>query len=205
MEQSINSLSVQRPSIDFARLDIPVSLDDLQSEVARLPQAAWVDHVNRDDYNGVWDVLTLRCQKAHLDAHPILQGFAIEAGDDWAYTPLMDSCPAIGEFLGRLECPLKGVRLMRLKAGAEIKPHRDRGLSIEYGEARLHLPVQVTDDVLFTCNNQPISMRAGELWYFDADREHSVCNRGRADRINIVIDCIANDWLRGRIFEYTGR
>ncbi len=193
MEQPVHS------RIDFARIRLPVSLEEIQTEVARLPQSAWVDHVNRQDYSGGWDVLPLRCQRQHLYSHPVLQGFAIEAGDDWAYLPAIHSCPAIAQFLDRLQCPLKGVRLMRLKAAAKIRPHRDLGLSIDYGEARLHLPVEVNDDVLFICNGRPIPMRAGELWYFDADRQHSVHNRGRTDRVSLVIDCVANDWLRKRI------
>jgi quercetin dioxygenase-like cupin family protein len=40
-----------------------------------------------------------------------------------------------------------------------------------------------------------VPMRAGELWYINADQEHSVQNLGEEDRINLVMDCAANDWL----------
>jgi mannose-6-phosphate isomerase-like protein (cupin superfamily) len=162
-------------------------------------QRPWVDHVNQQDYRGGWDVLPLRCQRQHVDAHPILQGFAIACGEEWQDLPILDACPVIHKFLEKLQCPLKSARLMRLKAGAEIKPHCDQGLSIEFGEARLHLPIQTSDDILFLVNNQPVPMRAGELWYINADQEHAVYNRGVEDRINLVIDCVANAWLREKI------
>ena len=205
MENPAASLSIKdKPDVvSFARIKCELSLARLQAEVERLLQNpslhAWVDHVNKNDYAGGWDVLPLRCQRQHLDAHPILQGFAITAGADWANLPVQDHCPEIQKLLGQLHCPIKAVRLMRLKAGAEIKPHHDHGLSIEFGEARLHVPIHTSDAVSFHVDNKKIPMAAGELWYFNADQTHEVYNRGSEDRINLVIDCVANDWLCQKI------
>lgn len=181
--------------ISFAHLWTAADLCALQAELKVLLGCHWVDHVNRRDYSGAWDVLPLRCQREHLNAHPVLQGFSIAAGDDWQDLAVLTACPAISALLKQLECPLKAVRLMRLHGGALIKPHRDPGLSIEYGEARLHLPLQTSDEVTFLVNQQVVPMQAGELWYINADQEHAVHNRGRLDRINLVIDCVANAWL----------
>lgn len=185
--------------VSFARLDGPANLPALQAEVATLLGRDWVDHVNRNDYAGGWDVLPLRCQREHLDAHPILQGFAIHAGDDWQDLPVLDTCPALRALLGRLQCPLRSARLMRLKAGAHIRPHRDHGLSLEQGQARLHLPIETSDHIRFLVDGRTVPMRAGELWYFNADQVHEVHNPGEHDRINLVIDCVANAWLVERI------
>lgn len=182
-------------TILFARIQTAAELPAIQHEVEQLLCATWIDHVNRRDYSGVWDVLPLRCQHQHRHAHPILQGFSITEGDEWENLPALIHSPALLGLLNNLHCPVKSARLMRLKAGAEIKPHRDRGLAIEYGEARLHLPIYTSDAVSFLVNNQLIPMRAGELWYFNADEIHEVHNRGDEDRINLVIDCIANEWL----------
>lgn len=179
----------------FSRLPCVIPLAQLQAEVGGLLSRDWVDHVNRNDYSGSWDVLPLRCQRQHLNAHPVLQGFAIIGGNDWENLPLMDFCPAIATIFTYLQCPVKAARLMRLKAGAEIKPHRDHQLSIEYGEARLHMPIRTSDAVSFLVDNKKIPMQAGELWYFNADQVHEVYNRGIEDRINLVIDCLANTWL----------
>lgn len=190
------------PVISCAKLPCHVDLLALQDELARLLEAtgvSWVDHVNRKDYSGGWDVLPLRCQRVHAEAHPVLQGFAIANGEDWQDLPVLITCPAIKAFLQTLKCPLKSVRLMRLKAGAEIKPHRDYGLSLEYGEARLHLSLQTSTKIRFLINGQDVPMREGELWYINADQIHAVQNLGDEDRINLVIDCIANAWLQEQI------
>lgn len=202
-------ITATTPTIAYARMVCPVSLDSLQADIDSLLHQPWVDHVNRRDYQGDWDVLPLRCQREHIDAHPVLQGFAITSGDEWRDLPRLRDCPAINTLLAGLACPLRAVRLMRLKAGAVIKPHRDPGLSLEYGEARLHLPIHYSNDILFKVDHQPVPMQAGELWYINADREHEVRNHGHGDRINLVIDCLANDWLREQIhsapvFSYCG-
>lgn len=187
--------SKHHPAISFARLSCALDLASLQAEVEQLLQQQWVDHVNKKDYQGGWDVLPLRCQQQHVNAHPVLQGFAIADGDDWENLPVLQLCPTIESIFDQLQCPIKAARLMRLKAGAEIKPHRDNELSIEFGEARVHVPIHTSTAVSFIVDNKKIPMRAGELWYFNANQVHEVYNRGAEDRINLVIDCVANDWL----------
>ncbi len=195
------SLTIAAPPISFARLECASALTDMQAEVAKLLSGKWVDHVNRNDYLGEWDVLPLRCNAEHLNAHPILQGFSLEAGDSWQNLPVLENCPALARVINSLQCPVKAARLMRLKAGAHIKPHRDPELGIDYGEARLHIPIFTSDDILFFVNGLQVPMAAGELWYINADQVHEVRNPGREDRINLVIDCVANEWLCNRIIQ----
>ena len=146
-------------------------------------------------------MLPLRCPRQHINAHPILQGFAIEGESEWSNLPLLDEWQALSGLLEDLECPVHAVRLMRLKAGARIKPHRDGGLAMEFGQARLHIPLSSNDGVRFKVGGRTVPMHRGELWYINADMEHEVCNSGSADRINIVIDCEVNDWLKTLITE----
>ncbi|MBE8716377.1 aspartyl/asparaginyl beta-hydroxylase domain-containing protein [Cellvibrio sp. KB43] len=190
------SVSWPVPVISFARISCPVSLPALQEDLHRLLQETWVDHVNRRDYQGGWDVLPLRCERQHQDAHPILQGYAIQEGEDWINLPALNQSPAMLQCVQFLQCPVKAVRLMRLKAGSHIKPHRDHQLSLEHGEARLHLPIFTGEHIRFRVNGQTVPMSAGELWYINADQEHEVHNIGEQDRINLVIDCGANTWLK---------
>lgn len=196
-----SAVNIRSTAISFACLDFRLPALDLQKEIHLLLQRTWVDHVNQRDYQGGWDVFPLRCQRQHLNAHPILQGFAIAEGNEWENLPVLAQCPLINSVIAQLQCPVKAVRLMRLKAGAEIHPHRDAGLGIEYGEARLHMPIQTSDAVDFVVDHKRIPMKAGELWYINADQIHEVYNRGDEDRINLVIDCVANDWLRKKVYE----
>lgn len=185
-----------------SRLDLPVPITALQAEVSQLIAGGWLPHVNRGDYDGVWDVMPLRCQREHVTAHPILQGFALHGGaGDWDDLPVLQACPGIRQLLDRLKCPLRSVRLMRLHAGASIKPHRDHGLHLGCGEARLHVPVWTNPEVHFRVAGQEVPMREGELWYFNADEVHEVVNHSRVARIHLVMDCTVNAWLLRRIDE----
>jgi hypothetical protein len=98
--------------------------------------------VNKQDYQGAWDLVPLRCAAEHQVAHPILQAFAIQTDSLWHDLARLDACPSIVTLLDSLACPVKLVRLMRLQPNSKIKPQRDIGLSIEQGEARLHLSLQ---------------------------------------------------------------
>ena len=195
----IHQNAATQATVAFSRLAFGRDAAALQAEIAALLQLAWVDHVNRQDYRGGWDVLPLRCQHQHLHAHPILQGFAIAEGNDWQDLPILDACPTIKSLIAQLQCPIQAVRLMRLQAGAEIKPHRDHQLGLDYGEARLHMPIHTNKDVGFYVNHQPVPMVAGELWYINTDQVHAVVNNSTHDRINLVIDALANDWLREQV------
>lgn len=168
----------------------------LQQELNALLQQDWLPHVNQRDYMGGWDVLVLRCAAEYRGAHPILQAFSISTGQHWQDLPQLESSPALCDFLQSLACPVKSVRLMRLHAGAEIKPHRDQGLCLEQGEARLHLPLQTNEQLNFYVDDKRVPMQAGELWYINADQVHWVENKGQDARINLVIDCEVNTWLR---------
>ena len=70
---------------------------------------------------------------------------------------------------------------------------------MEYGEARLHVPLCGADAMQFQVAGKPVPMRTGEVWYINADMQHEVINHGDQDRINLVIDCEVNNWLRSLI------
>lgn len=199
LERQKFTLKVKSLDMDicsFARLDRVSNPLSLQQELSTLLQQDWLPHVNQRDYQGDWDVLVLRCAAEHRSAHPILQAFAITAVDHWQNLPCLESSPILLSLLQSLTCPIKSVRLMRLHPGAEIKPHRDQGLSLEQGEARLHLPLQTNEALNFYVDGQRVPMQAGELWYINADQIHWVENKGQEARINLVIDCEVNTWLR---------
>ncbi len=73
----------------------------------------------------------------------------------------------------------------------------DHDLAAENGIARLHVPVVTNDDVMFKLNGTRVAMNEGECWYLRLSDPHSVENRGRADRVPLVIDAEVNEWLWG--------
>jgi len=194
MVLSSSAVAISSP-IRAARLLECALSPELWQELEHLCAVPWIPHVNQRDYQGSWDVLPLRCLSTHHHAHPILQGFAHDGEGAWQDLPILTRTPQLHNLLKNIPAPLKSVRLMRLAAGAEIKPHRDPGLAWEYGEARMHLPLRTDPRVIFWVGGQQISMREGELWYMNADLEHSVVNASTQDRIHLVVDCVVNDWL----------
>ena len=89
---------------------------------------------------------------------------------------------------------------MRLTAGSVIKEHFDVDLSFEEGMVRLHIPVVTNEAVDFRLNGTRVVMEAGSCWYLRLSDPHSVANRGREDRVHLVVDAEANDWIAG-VFE----
>jgi hypothetical protein len=74
-----------------------------------------------------------------------------------------------------------------------IIPHRDfLELSDVPEEARsahrLHIPLVTHDDCFFSEDNGVYRMRAGEIWYCDASRIHSVASLSSAPRIHLIFD-----------------
>jgi hypothetical protein len=83
---------------------------------------------------------------------------------------------------------------MRLAAGSEILEHHDPGASYAEGFFRLHVPITTNPDVDFIVGGAGITMQAGECWYADFTLPHSVRNRGKSDRIHLVVDGRRNAW-----------
>jgi hypothetical protein len=181
--------------IRCARLDLPVDLPAMEVEVAALPDR-WKPHFQTAHYDGEWAALPLRSIEGQADE---LLPFPLGGGPaNYAATPLLALCPAIQRFLTSLACPVLSARLLRLKQGAVIKPHRDASLAFEQREARLHVPIFTNPDVEFFIDEQRVVMEPGSCWYINANLTHYVTNRGMTDRIHLVVDCGVDDWLRGQ-------
>ncbi len=90
---------------------------------------------------------------------------------------------------------------MRLTPGSRIKEHQDLELSVEEGTVRIHIPVATNSGVEFTLNRSRVVMAAGSAWYLRLSDPHSVANNGASDRVHMVIDAVANDWIRGVLAE----
>ncbi|MFC1750249.1 aspartyl/asparaginyl beta-hydroxylase domain-containing protein [Pseudomonadota bacterium] len=187
---------------DFKQLDIHFSPTELLADLDKIETPEWIEHVNQRAYNGNWDVFPLRCDAQHVDAHPILQSFALEGVTRWKNLPIVDQCPSFKTVLDKLQSHhfhIYSARLMRLHAGSEITEHVDHGVGHACGEVRLHVPITTNPKVEFKVNRKQVPMQPGELWYIDADKPHSVANRGETDRVHLVIDGKVNEWLNEQL------
>ncbi|HEY3914564.1 MAG TPA: aspartyl/asparaginyl beta-hydroxylase domain-containing protein [Verrucomicrobiae bacterium] len=178
-----------RPTV---RLPFQFDPPQLQADLRQLASDAFVAHFNTHYYQGDWSVAPFRSvggKANQIYPDPM-------AKDAFADTPLLAQCPCVRNVLASFHCPQQAVRFMRLKPGSSIREHRDYSLAYEDGEVRLHIPVVTNSDVEFVLNGEQIIMREGECWYHNFNLPHRVANRGTADRVHLVIDCVVNDWLR---------
>ena len=174
---------------------LPFEQDEIDRELSSITDEKWVKHVNHNVYQGDWSVVPLRTLKRNKEAHPILQSYQIEGSGDWVDLPILQLLPNVRAMLSTLGLSFQAIRLMKLASGAQIFSHKDQGLCIENGEARLHIPLQTNTHLEFISHGKLLDMQVGELWYVNADQQHSVTNKGRQDRINLVVDCLVDDKL----------
>jgi hypothetical protein len=113
-------------------------------------------------------------------------------------TRYLERCPYLKQVLASFETPLAEVRIRRLLGSHSIPLHYDEGEPL-YHRLRTHIPIVTDPEVLFYCDDQPLHMRAGEVWLFDRLRLHKVINAGSAERIHLVFDTIPSPAFRALV------
>ena len=175
----------------FFRLPLRFDTELLKADLASMPPADWRMHFNAQYHDGGWTGIALRSADGHTEN--LYPGPVANAG--YADTAALAELPNICMALGRFQCPLESVRLLRLIAGGRIHQHRDHGLGLEHGVVRLHIPLVAGPDVEFYVDDERVFMQEGECWYLDLSLPHRVHNRGAADRVHLVLDCKVDGWL----------
>ncbi len=77
----------------------------------------------------------------------------------------------------------------RLKAGENIKAHSDIHQSFHCGH-RIHVPITTNPKVWFTIDGRPFQFEVGQAYEINNQKQHSVVNKGDADRITFIFDYI---------------
>ncbi|MGJ3647450.1 aspartyl/asparaginyl beta-hydroxylase domain-containing protein [Sphingomonas sp. GlSt437] len=172
-------------------------VDALVADLATITGSGtgWTPHFVSANYAGDWSAIPLRAPAG--ETHPIRQIFSDPTATDWVDTPALAAAPAIRAVIGAIGDPVQSVRLMRLAPGSAIHRHHDHDLAAEEGHARLHVPITTNPKVRFLLNDVAVPMQPGELWYLRLADPHEAVNAGTTDRVHLVIDIIAGDWLRG--------
>jgi hypothetical protein len=178
------------------RLRLPFSFDPdlLVSDLQKLASVDWIKHFVKQNYDGDWSVLPLRGNAGAT--HPVMMIYADPGATAFEDTPMLHGSAYFRAVLNTFECPLQTVRLMRLTPGSRIKEHTDLELSLEEGCARIHIPITTNPYVEFYLNGARVVMDSGSAWYLRLSDPHRVANNGTADRVHMVIDAVADDWLR---------
>lgn len=170
----------------------------LKGELAIALQQHWVDHFNKQDYDGSWQSIALR--SASGKEHDILANYGVDKYQD---TSLLNQLPYLKSIIEQWECPKETIRLLALHPGAEIKPHRDLGCNYEGGMLRIHIPIQTNNELKFMVGGEQLKLAEGSCWYIDFDQTHSIINAGDNVRVHLVIDALRNEWT-DRLFKAYG-
>jgi hypothetical protein len=173
----------------FFKLPIQVDVPRLQEDLYTCEKAQWVDHFNKNDYQGDWTGIALRSATGHSTDLVVL---SVQKG--FVDTPLLEQCPYFQQVIGSFLCEKDTIRLLALSPGSEIKTHRDNGLGYEFGIFRIHIPITTDEKVAFVVDGEQLNMEAGACWYANFDLPHSVRHLGTQRRIHLVIDCQRNEW-----------
>lgn len=168
----------------------------LKNDLSKIIDKNWTAHYNARDYTGEWTSIALMSESGKSD-----QIYASPVSEKLVPTEILNSCTYFQEILDSLLFEKTAVRLLRLAVGAEVKPHSDNCLGYEDGCFRLHIPVITNSEVEFILDGNRLVMNEGECWYIDANFTHSVANRGKEDRIHLVIDGLRNAWTDELFFK----
>jgi ABC-type multidrug transport system fused ATPase/permease subunit len=92
----------------------------------------------------------------------------------------------IEDFADEQGAALGRAKIVRLPPGAQVFPHRDRGKYYACRD-RYHLVLQSPGSWM-RCGGEEVTMREGELWWFDNKQEHEARNDSEHDRIHLIFD-----------------
>lgn len=141
-------------------------------------------------HQGEWTGIALYSMGGKQSTFPSAAGT-----DHYRETPELQKTPYFKEILVDLKCPKEVVRILFLPPGGHIKDHFDFHTSFQFGLLRLHIPIITHPDVAFVINGERVSWNAGELWYGDFSKVHSVKNDSPLVRVHMVIDVQINDFV----------
>ncbi len=165
--------------------DVDLLVRDLQilSDVPTAPQPG-------PYHKGEWTGIALHSMGGKDSVFPSSPGM-----DRYKETDNLLRTPYFKKVLDELKCPKEVVRILFLPPGGHIKDHFDFHTSFQFGLVRLHVPILTDPGVAFIIDGQRMNWKAGELWYGDFSRVHSVKNDSQIVRVHIVIDVQINDYL----------
>ncbi len=108
-----------------------------------------------------------------------------------AWEPLRDLAVPLMHAILDAHYPAEGtiIRAMaaKLKPGGVITPHRDTHESFVHSH-RIHVPLSTNAGVRFMINGRPHRLQTGRAYEVNNQRNHSVMNSGREDRVTFIFD-----------------
>ena len=83
----------------------------------------------------------------------------------------------------------------KLLTGGIIKPHVDKHPSFHVGH-RIHIPITTNSRVRFMIDGKPYRFSVGNAYEINNQKQHSVMNKGKEDRITFIFDYVPPEQLK---------
>jgi quercetin dioxygenase-like cupin family protein len=77
----------------------------------------------------------------------------------------------------------------KLQVGGKISPHVDSHPSFHRGH-RIHVPITTNPRVRFMIDGRPHQLQVGQAYEINNQKNHSVMNKGKEDRITFIFDYV---------------
>ena len=186
-------MDIDVPLRELGEIDIAPLRDLILSQ----EDVAW----NEDSYRQqVYDV--------HRETESIVLVFT--HGDNWPNSEIRKepgwdrlaevAVPLMHEIIGKHYSPggtIIRAMAAKLKAGGKITPHRDHHPSFHAGH-RIHVPITTNPRVRFMIDGRPYQFKVGEAYEINNQKQHSVANKGKEDRITFIFDYVPAEKISGR-------
>ncbi len=178
------------PLKDLGSLDI----EPLRDAILSVDEKAWFDNSHRqtayDVHAQTQSLVMLFVDTEHWPKLDVTREAAWDALSQTA-TPIMNTIleqfyPPGGKIIRAMAA--------KLISGGVITPHHDKHPSFHAGH-RIHIPIITNSRVRFMIDGQPYKFQVGRAYEINNQKQHSVMNKGKEDRINFIFDYVPPETL----------
>ncbi|MEC9415217.1 MAG: aspartyl/asparaginyl beta-hydroxylase domain-containing protein [Pseudomonadota bacterium] len=170
----------------------PVDSNALRDAILSLDKSAWGDNTSRQEEFEVHRATeSIVMVFVDLERWPLIEVTKEVGWDLLSHSAL----PLMNDIINKFYPPGGTViRAMaaKLLSGAKILPHDDRHPSFHFGH-RIHIPITTNPRVRFMIDGQPYHFKVGEAYEINNQKQHSVMNKGKEDRITFIFDYIPKE------------
>ena len=165
-----------------------VDVDALRSSILALEPKAWLEESIRQDefevHRATESVVLVFCDEDWPDG---------EVHRMAGWDRLADvAMPLINSILEEHYTPggiLIRAMAAKLKAGGIITPHTDHSVSFRMAH-RIHVPITTNALVRFMIAGRPYPFEVGKAYELNNQKNHSVMNKSKEDRISFIFDYV---------------
>ena len=184
-------------------MDIGVPLRDLgeidsialQEAILAVDDQVWLENDYRQKaYDVHYQTQSLMMLFVETDGWPNIEVSKHSGWDVMAQTalPLMKSI--LDQFYPAGGTVIRAVAA-KLVPGGIITPHFDKHPSFHAGH-RIHIPITTNSRVRFMIDGKPYRLQVGKAYELNNQKQHSVMNKGKEDRITFIFDYVPTDRMQ---------